>query len=51
MMRDYIAPSLDTTISAGFIAYLFARNPTRDRAHSLTLSRTPSRRWYGLRRR
>ena len=28
MMRDYIAPSLDTTISAaGFIAYLFARNP------------------------
>ena len=28
LMRDYIAPSLDTTISAaGFIAYLFARNP------------------------
>ena len=27
-MRDYIASSLDTTISAaGFIAYLFARNP------------------------
>lgn len=28
MMRDYISPSLDTTISAsGFIAYLFAENP------------------------
>ncbi len=28
LMRDYIAPSLDTTISAaGFIAWLFARNP------------------------
>lgn len=28
LMRDYIAPSLDTTISAsGFIAYLFAKNP------------------------
>ena len=28
VMRNYIAPSLDTTISAaGFIAYLFARNP------------------------
>ena len=28
LLRDYIAPSLDTTISAaGFIAYLFARNP------------------------
>lgn len=28
MMRDYISPSLDTTISAaGFIPYLFARNP------------------------
>lgn len=28
LMRDYIAPSLDTTISAsGFIAYLFATNP------------------------
>ena len=28
MMRDYISPSLDTTISAsGFIPYLFAQNP------------------------
>jgi cytochrome P450 len=28
LMRDYIAPSLDTTISAaGFMPYLFARNP------------------------
>ena len=28
LMRDYISPSLDTTISAsGFIPYLFAKNP------------------------